>query len=258
MRANGLRSRKAAGQPIINAWLSIGSSYLAEIISHGGCHAVTVDCQHGMIGFETAVTMLQAISTTSAIPLVRVSRCDPAEIMRFLDAGAYGLICPMISTRADAEKFVAASRYPPAGIRSFGPARGLLYGGADYARRANDEILTLAMIETTEGLANLDSIIATPGLDGIYVGPNDLALALGSAIKPESDDAVVIKAVERIRSAVKTADKMVGIFCSDGTAAAARLRQGFDLVTPGNDAMMLKAAIAEAYTQSSSGMIGDD
>lgn len=250
MRRNSLRDRNASGKPIVNAWLSIGSAYAAEIVAHGGYHAVTVDCQHGMMGFDVALAMLQAISTTDAIPLVRPARNDPGEMMRYLDAGAYGLICPMISTRAEAEAFVSACRYPPVGTRSFGPSRGLLYGGSDYAQHANDEILTLGMIETAQGLDNLDEIVATPGLDGIYVGPNDLALALGCAPKPESDDPVMIEAIERIRSAVAGAGKISGIFCSGGLGAAQRVREGFDLVTPGNDAMMLKAAIVQAVAGS--------
>ncbi len=246
MRRNALRELKAAGRPIINAWLSIGSSYSAEIAAHGGYDAVTVDCQHGMMGFDVALAMLQAISTTAAIPLVRPSRNDPAEIMRWLDAGAYGLICPMISTRTEAEALVSACRYPPIGSRSFGPARGLLYGGADYAAEANREILVLGMIETSQGLDNLADIVATPGLDGIYVGPNDLALALGRDPAPESDDPAMIEAIERIRSAVVAAGKLAGIFCSGGAGARQRVREGFDLVTPGNDAMLLKGAIADS------------
>lgn len=246
MRPNALRRLHAAGTPILTAWLSIGSSYSAEIVAHGGYHAVTVDRQHGMMGFDVALAMLQAISTTDAVPLVRPSANDPAEMMRLLDAGAYGLICPMISTPEQAEAFVAACRYPPVGTRSFGPSRGLLYGGPDYAAHANDEILTLAMIETAEGLANLDTIVATPGLDGIYVGPNDLALALGRATSPESDDPVVVEAIERIRAATAGAGKIAGIFCSGGPGAARRVREGFDLVTPGNDAMLLRKAIAES------------
>ena len=148
MRHNQIRHLKSNGSPVINAWLSIGSSYVAESVAHQGFDAVTVDCQHGMIGYDVAITMLQAISTTDAVPLVRPSSNSAAEIMRFLDAGAYGVICPMISTTDDAASLVASCRYPPQGCRSFGPARGLLYGGADYLAGANTEILVLAMIET--------------------------------------------------------------------------------------------------------------
>lgn len=246
MRSNPLKHREAGAAPIINGWLSIGSSYSAEIVAHGGFDAVTVDCQHGMMGWDTALVMLQAISTTSAIPLVRPSANDPAKIMRLLDAGAYGVICPMVSTRQDAERFVAACRYPPTGSRSFGPSRGLLYGGTDYFAHADGEILTLAMIETAEGLDHVEAIVATPGLDGIYIGPNDLAVALGCPPAPESTHPALTAAVARIRSVTAEGGKMTGIFCSGGKGAAQRAAEGFDLVTPGNDAMLLKAALSEA------------
>ncbi len=250
MRPNRLRALHAAGTPIVNGWLSIGSSYSAEIVASQGFDAVTVDCQHGMIGFDTALVMLQAISTTNAVPLVRPSRLDPAEIMRFLDAGAYGIICPMISSAAEAATLVSACRYPPVGTRSFGPARGLLYGGTDYAAHANDEIFVLGMIETRGGLDNLDAIVATPGLDGLYVGPNDLALALGYPTNPESDEPEVTAAVAGIVAATRAHGKLSGIFCSGAAGARRRTAEGFGLVTPGNDAMLLRAAMAAAVSGS--------
>ena len=246
MRVNALHAMKASRTPVINAWLGIPSSYAAEIVCHAGYDAVTVDGQHGMIGFDTALAMLQAIATTAAVPLARPSALIPGEIMRWLDAGSYGIICPMISTRADAEALVAACRYAPLGSRSYGPARGLLYGGADYFARANDEILVLAMIETAEGLANLDAIVATPGLDGIYIGPNDLCIALGLPPVSESVEPRAVEAVERIRAACARAGKWAGIFCSGGAGAAARAAAGFDLVTPGNDVTLLRGAAGAA------------
>lgn len=249
MRLNPLHAMHEAREPIVNAWLSIGSPYCAEIVAHGGYHAATVDCQHGMMGFDTAVAMLQAISSTDAVPMVRCPSNDAAQIMRLLDAGAYGVICPMVSTREQAESFVAACRYPPVGSRSFGPARALLYGGEDYLAHADGAVLTLAMIETAEGLANLDAIVGTPGLDGIYVGPNDLALALGCAPAAESDDRVMVEAVARIRAATSAAGRIAGIFCSGGAGAARRVDEGFALVTPGNDAMLLKGAIRASLAE---------
>ncbi|RVQ64620.1 2,4-dihydroxyhept-2-ene-1,7-dioic acid aldolase [Croceicoccus ponticola] len=246
MRPNTLRRLKAEGKPIVNAWLSIGAPYAAEAIAHQGFDAATIDCQHGMIGFDTAIAMLQAVSSTPAIPMVRPSGLAPAEIMRFLDAGSYGVICPMISTADDAARLVAACRYPPKGVRSFGPARGMLYGGADYLDHANDEILVLAMIETREGLDNLDTILDVEGLDGIYVGPNDLGLALGHRPLNEPEDGPVAEAIEHVRAATNVRGLISGIFCSNGTAAAMRVAQGFDLVTPGNDAALLRATMADA------------
>lgn len=246
MRANRLRTLKRDGQPIVNAWLSIGSTYTAEIIAHQEFDSATVDLQHGMIGFETGLVMLQALSTTDVVPMVRPPSDDPSVIMKLLDAGAYGVICPMISTRADAERLVRTCRYPPAGNRSFGPARGLLYGGIDYREHANEEVLVFAMIETVEGLAHVDEIVATPGLDGIYIGPNDLALALGHSPVNESPEPEMVAAIETIRAASCNAGLITGIFCGDGKAAHRRLEEGFDLVTPGNDAMILKAGLSQA------------
>ena len=250
MRINPLRAMKAQGRPIVNAWLSIGSGYAAEAIAHQGFDAATVDCQHGMIGFEAAITMLQAISSSPATPLVRPAGLVPSEIMRFLDAGAYGIICPMISSARDAAELVSACRYPPQGSRSFGPARGLLYGGADYLDGANQEILVLGMIETREGLENLEEILAVPGLDGVYVGPNDLSLALGHRPENESSVPEVASAIELVRRRTVETGKVAGIFCSNGTAAAMRIAQGFDLVTPGNDAALLRGAMRDAVNAS--------
>ncbi|MCU6671310.1 aldolase/citrate lyase family protein [Enterobacteriaceae bacterium H4N4] len=248
MRQNKLKALRE-NAAIINGWLAIPSSYSAEILGHQGYDAITVDLQHGMIDFASALTMLQAISATPAVPLVRVSDNDPAQIMRMLDAGAYGIICPMISTPEEARRFVAACRYPPLGNRSFGPARGLLYGGADYPQHANNEILTLAMIETREGLANLDAILATDGLDGVFIGPNDLSLTLTGSASAESRHPEMLAAVERVVSRCRQTHKLAGIFCTSGDAAARRISEGFQFVTPANDVMQLGRASREAIAQ---------
>ncbi|MEQ4531198.1 MAG: aldolase/citrate lyase family protein [Mixta sp.] len=246
MRINKLKTAMAEHRPIINGWLAIPSSYSAEIMGHQGYDAVTVDLQHGMIDFASALTMLQALSATPAVPLVRVTDGTPAQIMRVLDAGAYGVICPMISTAEQAQRFVSACRYPPEGIRSFGPARGLLYGGADYSQHANREILTLAMIETREGLANIDEILNTAGLDGIFIGPNDLSLTLTGAASAESTHPEMLSAIEQVISRCRQKQKIAGIFCTSGAAAASRIAQGFQFVTPANDVMQLGRASREA------------
>lgn len=246
IRQNQLRQRKLAGKPIVNAWLSIGSSYSAELIAHQGFDSATIDMQHGMVGIEQTFAMLQAISTTEVVPLVRPPSNDPSIIMRILDRGAYGIICPMISTSADAERLVRACRYPPTGDRSFGPARALLYGGSGYLAGANTEILIFAMIETAEGLENVKEILATPGLDGVYIGPNDLALSLGHEPIAENPTSRMVEEIAKIRVAAKNADLIAGIFCSDGNAARQRIAEGFDFVTPGNDAMILKAGMQKA------------
>jgi 4-hydroxy-2-oxoheptanedioate aldolase len=243
MRENTLKRMLRAKDPIINAWLSIPSGYLAEGAGHQGFHSVTVDLQHGLIGFETAVSMLQAISATPAIPLVRAPSREQEGIMHLLDAGAYGVVCPMISNVAEAESCVAACRYPPEGVRSFGPARGKLYGGPDYFDEANGEIMAIPMIETAEALQNIDDILAVPGVDKIYVGPNDLALDLGEKPGAELQDSATSEAIARILERAKAAKVPTGIFCGCGDLSRRRLAEGFDLVTPGNDFNTLMAAM---------------
>jgi 4-hydroxy-2-oxoheptanedioate aldolase len=165
--------------------------------------------------------------------------------MHLLDAGAYGVICPMISTPEQATAFVRACRYPPVGDRSYGPARGFTYGGADYFENADSHILTWGMIETKEGLANLDVILATPGLDGIFIGPNDLSLVLTDRPAQDFSHPDVVSAIEHIRVRTKAAGKFVGIYSANGDTGAKRIAQGFDMVTVGNDASQLSAVMKQ-------------
>jgi 4-hydroxy-2-oxoheptanedioate aldolase len=254
LRKNTVKQRLLAGETVVNGWLAIGSSYSAEIAGMAGFDAVTVDLQHGMIGFDAALGMFQALSATPAVPLARVPANDGPQIMRLLDAGAYGIICPMISTPDDAARFVSACRYPPQGDRSCGPARGLLYGGADYLQHANEEMLRIGMIETQAGLDNLDKILEVEGLDGIYIGPNDLSFALGQAPSSEPTAPVVVDAIAHILERTLAHKKIPGIFCSSGQAAAMRIAQGFKIVTPGNEAALLaqalKLSVADARSTS--------
>jgi len=246
MRANRLKSVMADGGTAVNAWLSIGSGYAAEGVAHQGFDSVTVDLQHGMIGFDTALTMFQAISTTDAVPLARVPDNDPAQIMRLLDAGAYGIICPMISTPDQAWAFARACRYPPRGNRSFGPSRGLLYGGPDYFGRADEEMLVMPMIETREAVECIDAIVAIDEIDMVYIGPNDMALAYGEQPGSVIDGPRTAQAIAHVLERTHAVGKTAGIFCPDGAGARARAEEGFDLVTPGNDFGNLTRALRAA------------
>ena len=185
MRKNKAKEIIKAGKAVINGWLQIPSTVSAETMAQQGWDTLTIDMQHGLVDYTNAMPMMQVISATEIVPMARVNWNEPGQIMKILDAGCYGIICPMVSNRNEAERFVQACRYPPDGYRSFGPMRGLIYGGADYADHANNEILKMAMIETKEALENLDAIMSTPGLDGIYIGPADLSLAIGE--KPGFD-----------------------------------------------------------------------
>jgi 4-hydroxy-2-oxoheptanedioate aldolase len=241
MRPNGLTAVWKEGRYALNAWLSIGSSYSAEILAHLPYDAVTVDLQHGMFDLETALGMLQAVSTSKAVPMVRVPDNDPWVIQKLLDMGAYGVICPMIDTREQCEAFVRAMRYPPQGERSFGPARGLLYGGEDYAKRANETLLSWAMIETETALANCEAIAAVEGLSGLYIGPSDLSLTLEGAVATPLSPRIV-KEVKRIITIAHSHHLRVGIFCPDVAFARQVVELRCDLITVMNDAGLLRRA----------------
>lgn len=242
MRENVVRRVIGEGRTAVNAWISGDGSYAAETLSNAGYDSITVDAQHGMFGKDAIVHLLQAISAGPAMPMVRSTRLDAAEIGWLLDAGAFGVICPSIETGGDAERLVAACRYPPRGGRSFGPSRGLLYGGADYVAEV-DHVLVWAMVESAQAMDNLDAILATAGLDGVYVGPNDLALSLGA--KPGGlMTGQVESALTEIIECAHDRGKLVGVFCADGSEAAKWASRGCDLVTPGNDMSMLKREAA--------------
>lgn len=244
MRANKIRERWQAGEPAVSAWLSVGNSYMAEIAGYSGADCVTVDLQHGMTDTQSMIGMLQAISATPATPIVRVPSREAALVMKCLDAGAYGVICPMVNSAKEAAQFVAATRYPPLGNRSYGPARGLLYGGADYLAQADQAIVRLAMIETVGGVTSIEDISAVDGLDGVFIGPNDLGLALGKGAAADPVDGDVCRAIERCLKGARRVEKHAGIFCPSGAVAARRIQEGFDFVVVSSDANLLKEAMA--------------
>ncbi|MDR7093177.1 HpcH/HpaI aldolase family protein [Hydrogenophaga laconesensis] len=241
MRPNRLREIWARGGAVANGWLAIPNSFSAETMAHQGWDSLTVDLQHGVVDYQAMVTMLQAISTTDTVPVVRVPWLEPGILMKALDAGAYGVICPMVNTRADAEKLVAYTHYAPRGTRSFGPVRALLYGGADYPKHANDTIVTFAMIETAQALENLDDIMSTPGLDAIYIGPSDLSLALGCNPTFDDLDPKAAQAVEHILARAKAHGLVAGIHNGSPEAAARRIAMGFQFVTISSDARLIAA-----------------
>lgn len=242
MRKNKLRQIVKDGGKIINGWCAIPNSYAAEVYSHCGWDSVTIDLQHGPVDFQQAVGMLQAISTTDAVPMCRVPWNDAAIIMKLLDAGSYGLICPMINTKAEAEQFVSFGRYPPIGTRSMGPNRAVQYGGADYWQGANDEVLLFAMIETRAGLANLEEILSVKGLDGVYVGPSDLSMAMGKPPTLDPSDSEVIAAIEQIARVTRSKGLIAGVHTDGPATAKKRFEQGYQLTTLMNDARVMAVA----------------
>src|SRR5471030_3027552 len=187
MRQNLALAKWRRGEPSVGAWLSLGNVHTAELIANAGFDWLVIDMQHGLIPYADMLRMLPAISTTETTPLVRVSGNNLPEINKALDAGAMGVIVPLVNTAEEAAAAVSACRYPPDGTRSFGPTRAALYGGRGYATEANGQIACIVMIETQAGLDNLDAIVSTPGVSGVYVGPADLALALGLPARGDTD-----------------------------------------------------------------------
>lgn len=252
MRPNRLHSIWEAGQPALNAWLSIGSSFTAEIMAAQGYDSVTVDLQHGALDYSHALVMLQAIGASGVVPLARVPWLEPGIIMKVLDAGAYGVICPMINTAEEAARFVRFVRYPPAGERSFGPTRAAIAAGTGYAVEANATILALAMIETAEAMDNLDEIAATPGLDGIYVGPADLSASLSKGtLLPAVDreEPEIVAALQSILHSCKKHGLRVGIHCGSPDYAVRAVAWGFDLATVSSDVRIFSGAAAASVAR---------
>ena len=247
MRKNKLKQMFKKGEPIINGWLQIPSAFSAEVMAHQGWDSCTIDMQHGVIDYQNALNMLQAISTTEVTPLARVNWNEPGQIMKILDAGCYGIICPMVSNRKEAENFVQACLYPSKGYRSFGPVRGLLYGGSDYAKHSDNEILKLAMIETKEALEKLDEILDTPNLDGIYIGPADLSLSVGE--EPgfdKQESTAAFKEITRILEAAKKRGLLAGIHNGTAEYAKKMIEKGFNLVTVGSDQRFMSSGAKTA------------
>ena len=243
MKPNNIRSVWEQKGCVVNGWLGIPSSFSAEVMAHLGWDSLCVDLQHGLIDYQMAVGMLQAICTTDVTPIVRVPWNDPAIIMKSLDAGAFAIICPMINTRDEAQRFVQACRYAPRGYRSSGPIRAMVWAGDDYHAKADDTILTFAMIETAEGVRNLDAILTTPGLDAVYVGPSDLSISLGGKPGIDSSDPKVVAAIDEILAGCKRHGVHAGLHTGSATYAKQMVAKGFDFVTLMTDTrLLIKAA----------------
>ncbi len=258
MLRNSAKTKLKRGKPVVNGWLHIPLSLSAEATAHRGFDTLTIDLQHGPIDFGGAPTMIQASSSTPTVPLARAPWNEPGIIMKLLDAGCYGIIYPMISTREQCEAFVAACRYPPHGVRSFGPTRVQLRAGADYAEHANNEMLTFAMIETAEALGNLGEIMSVPGLDAVYVGPADLSQALGGAPGADWEEGPVADAIREIVKAAREHGVGAGIHTVSARYAQKMVRLGYAFVTVHSDLSYLIAGADAVVTDLKNTAENDD
>ncbi len=246
MQPNTIRSIWQRGECVLNGWLQIPSPFAAEMMAHAGWDSVTIDMQHGPVEYAAALGMVQAINTTATIPLARVPWNEPGIIMKMLDAGCYGIICPMVNSRAECEAFVGACRYPPRGFRSYGPVRVAVYAGAEYAAQANDAIITIAMIETRQAVENLHDILQTPGLDAIYIGPADLSQSYGYPPRVDPEQPELVQVIDDIVAAARAHGVIPGMHTGSVAYAQRLAAKGVQFVTVGSDARLLTQAATQA------------
>jgi 4-hydroxy-2-oxoheptanedioate aldolase len=248
--AFSLARRLRAGETVHTGWCGLGVPIVAELIARTGFPAVTLDQQHGLYTMDTTAAGIAAVRMAGAAPLVRVPLGDFAVASRVLDFGAEGVIAPMINTVEDARMFAAAAKYPPLGERSSGPLRALMLTDlelGDYVAQANDSIVTFAMIETRKALANLDAILATPGIDAAFIGPSDLSLALsdGRTLDPHSKE--VDGAVTRIGAAAINAGKIAGAYTANAERANELAARGFRFLAVASDTAFVRAGTTAAW-----------
>jgi 4-hydroxy-2-oxoheptanedioate aldolase len=241
-----LRRLWAEGKAALNGWLSIPDSLSAEAMARQGWDTVTVDVQHGLCDYATATQMLTAVALTDAVPFVRLGSPDPFVVTRYLDAGALGLICPLIDTAEQARVFAASARYAPRGNRSWGPMRAQMLYGSQYGAKANDSVVTFAMIETGSALKNLDSILDVEGLDGVYIGPSDLSLALGMTPVPDREEPEFLKIIDDIGKRAAKKGLSGAMHCAGPTFARRAIDMGFKFITVVADVRLIVLGAQQA------------
>ncbi len=253
--ANNVKQIWASGKAVVNGWLAIPSAFSAEVMAQCGFDSVTVDLQHGVQDYQSMVACFQSMQAHPVTPMVRVPWNEPGIIGKVLDAGAYGVICPMINTAAQAEAFVSYAKYPPRGARSNGPIRVGMYGEAGtYQTVANDETLAIPMIETREAVANLEAILDVPGIAGVYIGPSDLGFSHGLVPKLDREEPEMLAIYDRVIAETAKRGLHAGIHTGSAAYAARAIGMGFRLVTLLNDvslmAMAAKAGAAQIRRES--------
>ena len=219
----------------INGWLSLPNSLTAEAFGKMGWDTITIDMQHGQNDYQSSIAMLQALSNSQSVPMVRIPWSEPGIIMRMLDLGVMGIIAPMINTKKDCENFVSFCKYPPIGQRSFGPMRAQLVHGMDYFENANNNILCFAMVETKEAIENLDEILSVPNLTGVYIGPSDMSSSYGLKPKFDVKEDPVFSNIKLIAKKAKEYNKIAGIHNGTTQYAKEMISNGYQLVTVSSD-----------------------
>lgn len=249
MAAFSLARRLRAGETVLTAWCTLASPLAAEVIAREGFASVVLDIQHGLWDTASLIAGINALHHASAAAVVRVPLNDFAMVSRALDFGAEAIIAPMINDTSDARAFASAAKFPPRGERSFGPQRAMALQNrkvaTDYLREANEETLTLAMIETPAALNNVNDIAENDGIDALFIGPYDLSTALSAGRAQDFSAPEVERAIDEICAAAKKAGKIPGIYCSNAKHALAMAKRGFRFIAVGSDLGILRAGAAD-------------
>ncbi|MGI8553056.1 MAG: HpcH/HpaI aldolase family protein [Dehalococcoidia bacterium] len=244
MRPNTVKRMWQQNQATVGSWLALGNPLAAEIMAHMGFDWLVVDMEHNAIDISMTQQCFQAIGTTDTVPMVRVPWNDPQVIKRVLDIGAYGVVIPNIKNPEEAQQAVGACRYPPEGFRGMGTLRGRLYGGPDYTDHANEEIAVILMIEHIEAVENAEAIMDVPGIDAIFIGPNDLAASMGLPLGLDNTHPDHVAAVRTVREAAKRRGIPLGIHCGTAEAVVQRIEEGFLWLAVSSDSGFLSAEAA--------------
>ena len=255
--ANNVKNLWADGKVVVNGWLAIPSGFSAEVMAQCGFDSVTVDMQHGVQDYQSMVQCFQAMQAHPVTPMVRVPWNEPGIIGKVLDGGAYGVICPMINTKQEAENFVSYCKYPPRGTRSNGPIRAGLYGSSSgYQATANEETLCIPMMETKTAVTNMEAILDVEGIAGIYVGPSDLGFSYGLKPTLDNTDPDILKVYEKLIKECGKRNIAPGIHCSGPAGALRAINMGFKLVTLLNDSGIMATGARAWVTETRKGAKG--
>ena len=241
-----LRELWESDRPTFGGWCVLPSSFSAELMGRCGFDWVCIDTQHGLVGYDQMVPMLQGLAITGTPAFVRVRWNEPGEIMKALDAGAQGVVVPMVNSAEEARQAVGAARYPPEGYRSWGPVRAALGVDGYSPQTANRRTVVAIMVETRSGLSQIDEILSVPGVDAVYVGPNDLAVTHGLAPSADVEDRAHGELVEAILAACLRRGVVPGIHCGSAATARRWIEAGFRMINVASDAVFLRQAAAAA------------
>jgi 4-hydroxy-2-oxoheptanedioate aldolase len=245
IRKNTLQAKLKAGEPVIGSWISVANPTIAEVMAQAGFDWLSIDMEHGIVGIESVVSLVQAINTTATAPIVRVPWNDPVIIKQVLETGPMALIIPQVSSAQEATAAVSAARYPPQGIRGIGCQRAAGFGAYfhEYLKRANEELVLIMQIEHKRALENLTEIVGVDGLDVAFVGANDLSASMGLLGQPKHPQ--VLKAIDQVLAAASKAGVAAGIIASDPEDADRRISEGFQFVGIGHDVGLLSTVCRE-------------